>query len=364
MDDYIELKASDLFEAVSGKAKYTKDYVDSHKGSHPVYSASLAQAFGHIDEFDFDGHYLTWVMNGYGGRVQEMHGRFSTNRDRGVFIPRDCVLVPDLTYLRFALEPQLTASAVGRRVDGRRNEYTKIYPEEASAIVVRLPADSSGDLDYAKMARLGEKFRRIELAQSRLRDSIDLLERARFSVGITGQVATLTLGDPEYFTLSIGERVLRNEFSDEGVPVYSANALVPFGNIKTSNLTSFERPSLLWGIDGNFDWNLVGAREVFATTDHCGRLQITNDRLDPEYVWVYLQATRSRYGFDRVFRASLRNIKNVVVEVPLDMSGKEFSPEAQRKIAQSIRRQEVARTELLTALEDVSKVRMSQGSFD
>ncbi len=359
MTEYAEIQIGDLFETVNGRAKFIKDYVDAHPGAHPVYSASVTRPFGHVDEFDFNGTFLTWVMNGYGGRVQEISGRFSVNRDRGVFVPRKGVRVPDLAYLRFAMEPQLVATAVGRRVDGRANEYTKIYPDVAKEVLIQLPLDNAGGYDYARMSELGSKFRRIEAAQANVRLARDSLLRGAFAIDIPEPSVTVGLSDGQIFALSIGKRVLLAEHTESGIPIYSANALVPFGAIGASNLSGFEKPSLLWGIDGNFAWNLIPAGEVFATTDHCGRLQVLDDRIDPDYVYWFLQATRGRYGFDRVYRASLQNIAaEVTVTLPVDAGNGEFSLKKQRVLAESLRKRERARATSLNAIEDVLKARI------
>lgn len=360
MTKYVEVPIGELFNAVNGRGKFIKDYIDANPGDYPVYSASLTKPFGHINEFDFEGRFLTWVMNGYGGRVQEISGQFSTSRDRGVFIPRKDIETPDLTYLRFAMEPQLVAAAVGRRVDGRLNEYTKIYPETAKEVLIQLPLNASGQYDYTKMSELGDRFRRIEAAQKDVRLAQDPLLRAAFAIDLPEPSATISLGDERFFTLSIGKRVLRSEHTETGVPVYSANALLPFGTVETSNLSHFEQPSLLWGIDGNFDWNIIPSGEVFATTDHCGRLQILNNKIDPDYVYWFLKSTRARYGFDRVYRASLQNMKaEVTVTLPIDVKSGEFCLKRQRSLAEALRNREHARTASLAALEDVLKARIT-----
>lgn len=360
MTEYAEIPIGELFETVNGRAKFIKNYVDAHPGTYPIYSASLTRPFGYVDDFDFDGTFLTWVMNGYGGRVQEVSGQFSANRDRGVFVPREGVRVPDLAYLRFAMEPQLVATAVGRRVDGRLNEYTKIYPDMAKEVLIQLPLDDAGGYDYAKMLEWGSKFRRIEAAQAKLRLAQDSLLRAAFTIDVPEPSMTVSLGDGQFFALSIGKRVLRTDHTETGVPVFSANALVPFGTVGASNLADFEKPSLLWGIDGNFAWNLIPAGEVFATTDHCGRLQIVNDRIDPDYVYRFLWATRAGYGFDRVYRASLENIAaEVTVILPVDGGNGKFSLKKQRVLAELLRNREQARTASLAAIEDVLKARIT-----
>ncbi len=227
-----ELPIGEFFEAKSGRAIFIRDYFKVHSGEFPVYSASLGAPFGFVNTYDYEGTYLSWVMNGYGGRVHEISGCFSATRDRGVFVPRPAVNLPDLTYLRFAMEPQLVAAAVGRRVDGRLNEYTKIYPSTAENVFISLPVTPGGKLDYARMAEVGDRLRRIEAAQHNVEKARDALARATFAFDVPEPSKAIFLGDATVFSLSIGERVLRTEHSDVGVPVYSANVLVPFGKVK------------------------------------------------------------------------------------------------------------------------------------
>lgn len=123
-------------------------------------------------------------MNGYGGRMQEVDGKFSANRDRGVLVPKKGVPSPDLSYIRHAAEPELVANAVGRRVDGKLNEYTKIYPEAAAAITLQLPITSAGKFDYRKMEFVGAKIRRIEAAKALVRAARTPLAQAAFALAI------------------------------------------------------------------------------------------------------------------------------------------------------------------------------------
>lgn len=360
MSKFADVSIGDLFEARSGKPVYTRDYVDAHPGPFPVYSAAMTRPFGFINSADFDGHYLTWVMNGYGGRVQEVSGQFSANRDRGVFVPRRSVRTPDLSFLRIVMERELTAAAVGRRVDGRLNEYTKIYPDTALAVSIRIPIDSRGGFDYQSMERLGNKLRRVEDARATVRAARDRILQAEVPIRLDNPYRTLSLSDTKYFSLSIGTRILKSEQSSTGVPVFSANALKPFGFVTQSNLEDFSKPSLLWGIDGNFDWNLIPSNHEFATTDHCGRLQLLDQSLDPEYVFWYLRLTKDSNGFDRVYRASLENVRaDVTVNVPCDSSGKQFSLARQREVAMSVGARETSREKALAALKEVLRAQLS-----
>jgi hypothetical protein len=179
---FVDVGVGELFDGRNGKAVFIRNYFDAHPGKFPVYSASLEKPFGFVDTFDYEGTYLTWVMNGYGGRVQEVSGRFSANRDRGVLVPLDGVTIPDLTYLRYAIEPVFVAAAVGRRVEGRRNDYTKLYPPEAMAQRIPIPVDRRGNYDYEKMKELGSKLRRIEAAQQEVRKALEEVLAARVTI--------------------------------------------------------------------------------------------------------------------------------------------------------------------------------------
>ncbi|MFX8215032.1 hypothetical protein ABTL18_19415, partial [Acinetobacter baumannii] len=91
----------------------------------------------------YEGTFLTWTTNGYGGRIQVISGKFSINGDRGIFLPKNKV-IPNLNYIKHILEPILVDLAVGRVVEGKKNEYTKLGPEVARKATLRLPIKESG----------------------------------------------------------------------------------------------------------------------------------------------------------------------------------------------------------------------------
>jgi type I restriction-modification system DNA methylase subunit len=147
---------------------------------------------------------------------------------------------------------------------------------------------------------------------------------------------TLSLNDKEYFTLSIGYRVLKRDILENGIPLYSANVYIPFGYVKQSNISNFDKPSILWGIDGNFNWNYIEENIQFATTDHCGRLICTNKNIHPKYIYYMLKQAAVQYGFNRTFRASMTNLKELVtVDVPINKNG-DFDLKMQEKIVKKL----------------------------
>jgi hypothetical protein len=146
----------------------------------------------------------------------------------------------------------------------------------------------------------------------------------------------VTLNDSTLFNLFIGKRVLKKDLPSliGSIPLYSANAFKPFGYIEKSNIKDFTHPSILWSIDGNFEFNIVPAGTEFATTDHCGAIQILNPSILPEYLLYALQLQKTDENFDRSFRSSLSNMRQFEIKIPVNEDGT-FDIKTQQEIASS-----------------------------
>ncbi len=93
------------------------------------------------------------------------------------------------------------------------------------------------------------------------------------------------LSDENIFQVSIGKRVLKNEFVENGkIPVYSANVIEPFGNIDKLLIEDFSKPSVLWGIDGDWMVNHLPKDYPFYPTDHCGVLRVKDNSINEKYL--------------------------------------------------------------------------------
>ncbi|MCY3865248.1 MAG: N-6 DNA methylase [Chloroflexi bacterium] len=164
----------------------------------------------------------------------------------------------------------------------------------------------------------------------------------------------VALGDEELFSLRIGKRVLKKECIDSGIPCISSNVREVFGYIAQPDLLDdFDQESLTWGVDGIFEWYLIPRGYPFHPTDHCGVLRILNKNIDPEYLFRTLHADRTRHGFDRTFRANLKNVANVFVSIPVDGEGK-FDLATQRVIAKKYREIEEKQSRIRDLLDRVS----------
>ena len=132
------------------------------------------------------------------------------------------------------------------------------------------------------------------------------------------------LSDENIFEISIGRRVLSNEIIDDSdYPVYSANVFEPFGRINKLIINDFSRPSIIWGIDGDWMVNLIEENQPFYPTDHCGVIRIKTDDILPKYLMITLQVEGEHERFSRSNRASTSRIKNLSLFIPsLDVQKK------------------------------------------
>lgn len=347
MTDFREVRIGELFKPVGGNPKFVLAYIDRNPGEYPVYSASLLKPFGHVNEHDYEGHYLSWTMNGYAGHVSELNGRFSLTRDRGLFIPLQGVCVPDLTYLRVVMEPALKAAAVGRRVDGRLNTYTKIYAETAAAIIVRLPERMPGVLDFGLMSQLGAQYRRIEAAKMEVQAVLDAMSSAALAFGSSeGAVVNLVLGGDWMQFVSAKTGWTKADFeridtgSSEDVPVYSAASTAQaFVKPEHRGLVdaSPERPIISFAAngDGSAGTNLVLHERPFYVSNDRTCLRVLHPKVDPWYVYFALRGMKVRHGFGHAFKATARNLG--CVSFPVPVNGKQFDRARQQHMVAEFR---------------------------
>lgn len=128
---------------------------------------------------------------------------------------------------------------------------------------------------------------------------------------------TVRLSDETIFQISIGKRVLKNEFVENGkIPVYSANVIEPFGSIDKLLIEDFSKPSVLWGIDGDWMVNYLPKDEPFYPTDHCGVLRVKDGSINEKYLAFILEKEGKAFEFSRTKRASIDRIQGIKIAVP------------------------------------------------
>lgn len=171
---WAEVKITDLFSPANGDSKYTKTWCKAHEGSYPIYSGNTSGEYGFIDEYQYDGEYLTWAKDGLAGYMMYHNGRFSLTGHRGILIKKDNRDDIDLMYLKYVLEPVFRANKKGREGDLGKNEYTTINSDMIKKITttIPIPLDENGEYDLMKQKELAGKYKQIDDIKNMLKQKI------------------------------------------------------------------------------------------------------------------------------------------------------------------------------------------------
>ncbi len=170
----------------------------------------------------------------------------------------------------------------------------------------------------SQIEKLEEKYQnsRMEIEEYRkeikkIFKSLDVIEE----ISDGGGYLKIKLSSSD-FIISIGKRVLNKELSETGIPVYSSNVFEPFGFIDKDILQDFSKPSVIWGIDGDWMVNSIPQNVPFYPTDHIGVIRLNTDKINYRYLAYKLQKEGEREGFSRSYRASMNQIKKISITVP------------------------------------------------
>ncbi len=188
-----------------------------------------------------------------------------------------------------------------------------VYPDDIGKLLIP-------NADENTQNSIVEECERIDLECESAKNEIENCKSQIEELFETSQRnATLNykLSNKDVFDISIGRRILSTEINDGfDIPVYSANVFEPFGKINKLLLKEFDRPSVIWGIDGDWMVNVIPAGQKFYPTDHCGVLRIKNGQLEEKYVaWVLGKEGKSA-GFRREYRASIDRIGSLSIRLP------------------------------------------------
>lgn len=188
-----------------------------------------------------------------------------------------------------------------------------VYGEDIAKIKIPLPPLDIQQKIVSEIEVLEQKEAKVKAEIERLREKITEL----FQLALSKANDILKLSDSEIFDISIGKRVLKSEFNPNGkIPVYSANVFQPFGMIDKLLFEDFDKPSVLWGIDGDWMVNCIPANYSFYPTDHCGVLRVKNDFINERYLAFVLEKEGKLLEFSRNKRASIDRVQGIRIPVP------------------------------------------------
>lgn len=337
---------SELFDfpAING---LTEDFIRKNPGDIPVYGGGMyEEPIGYIADniagVKYFQNCLAWNREGSVGYVFYHKTKFSTNdHQRPLILKDEYIQSLDYDYLRIVIEQLLLSQGF---------VWSKTASKEkVMEMSIDIPMNEENQIDINTQKDIVKRHSCISLTKKVLKSYLEKLNKAIIQISSDYPHKTLYLSE-SIFDLSIGKRILKKDIVKDGIPVYSANPHSIFGYVNKSNLSNFDDDSIVWGIDGIFDFGYIPKNICFATTDHCGRIQIKNDNILPEFVYYQLRESRSTYGFNRVYRASLNNILTVSVNIPIDISTGEYDIEAQQVLLSKYKKIEVIRKALIDSI--------------
>lgn len=216
-----------------------------------------------------------------------------------------------------------------------------------SSIEIPLPSLDIQHEIVAACENVDAEYERTRMSIEKNKDKIEKLFNSMVKISSN---KGYNLSDSSIFSLSIGKRILNTQLIPDGeVPVYSANVFEPFGYINERLITDFDIPSVLWGIDGDWQVNYMPAGKEFYPTDHCGILRVLTDDVHPRCLtWVLNKAGVER-GFSRSLRASIDRVKRLTVHLP--------SIDKQHEIAEKVFEYERIIAEKKSMLDELNKER-------
>ena len=144
--DWKQLGLNEIFDIKKGNPKYTKQYINKHKGNFPVYSSQTSNdgAIGMIDNYEYDCTCLTWTTDGtYVGTVfLRKNKRFSmTTHCGGLFLKDKYKNKILLEYLLVALNDILPMYKQGQ------DSNKRLGVKSIKSINVPVPTNKEGDFD-------------------------------------------------------------------------------------------------------------------------------------------------------------------------------------------------------------------------
>ena len=315
-----EFVLKELFDFPSISSGMTEEFARRNKGDIPVYGGRKTETPLSYIKADLEGikyfnNCLGWNREGSIGYVFYHKHKFTTNDHHRPMILKDQYKdYINLEYCRIVIQNAILTMGLSWGKTASK--------EKVSKLKIKIPVDDNGIPDINLQEEYALKLNKIEEYYSRLEEYYNKLNKCIIAIDDSFKVKNIKLLNTEIFETSIGKRVLKKDVVDSGIPLYSANPVETFGYVEQSNLSYFDRPSILWGIDGNFVWNYIEDSVEFATTDHCGRLQIIDERILPKFVYYALRKDAPNEGFSRTYRASLKRIReSISIDIPVDEFG-------------------------------------------
>ena len=277
-------------------------------GNIPVIAGGKGIAYYH-NQANRNGNVITISASGaYSGYVSYYNKPIFAS-DCNTVISKDEEIIS--TYFIYILLSYIQDSVLYKLQRGQAQPH--VYAEDLKKIQIPLPPK---EIQQQIVDEISEIEKQVSLAKERISKLENTIEQY-FETSYNNSSNIIRLSDSKVFNVSIGKRVLSYDIKKSGTPVYSANVYIPFGYTDMILISDFSEPSVIWGIDGNWQVAYIKNGTPFYPTDHCGVLRVIDKSVIlPLYLKYALYKEGLQLGFSRNYRASIDRIKSISVRIP------------------------------------------------
>jgi len=179
-----DLKISEIFDlnAKTNNSKFTKTFIEKHKGEIPVFSASKfpnTVDYGYIKDnlagVKYFEDILTWNIDGSIWKAHYRKGRFSlSEKVIPLIVKEDYKTSLDIGYLKNIIETEFSKHSFGF---GNKAGKGKIKD-----IKISIPINSKGEFDLKAQKQIAEKYRKIEEIKSTINKELDKIQNTDIDI--------------------------------------------------------------------------------------------------------------------------------------------------------------------------------------
>lgn len=324
-------------------SKFTKSFVQEHKGNVPVYGASSDEkevSYGYIQDnlsgIKYFDNCLTWNIDGSRG-VFLREGHFSLSEKVIPLIPfEDIISSIDLNYLKYVIMFSKEYTWFGFSNKAGKNKLKEIQ--------VAFPVLEDGTFDLEKQKELAQKYADIEEKKAVLLDKVKLLKEHKIIIDRDTNCKYIDINFNDMFILSRGNVISKADINEHigKYNVYSTQCGI-YGKIDSYMR---EGEFLLWNTDGlagyikkvNGKFSFTNIVGIMIPTNKYDMKSISLDYLKYYLEPIFRENRKGRMGINGKNEYTKLNstmIKKLDIKIPIPIKDDgAFDLEKQKEIAQ------------------------------
>lgn len=347
--------------------KFTKSFIDSHKGNIPVYGASLVEndaSYGHIEDnvagVKYFNDCLTWNIDG-STSIFYREGRFSLSEKVIPLIPFDEIADSiDLQYLKYAIlySPEYNSFDFSH----------KAGKNKLKMLTVQIPITDENTFDIDEQHRMAGVYNEIEYKRNILLKKIEEIQEFRIFLQKDNNIRWKEFRPIDLFIPKTGNPNYTKAWAQNhkgDIPLYSGMKTGAYTYIDTAD---YEGEYLTWNKDGLAGF-IMYHNGKFSISGHRGILM---PRKEIDFSNIYLKYLRyvlepilrknrkgreGSFGKNEYTTISPYTIKNITetICIPLKADGS-FDLEKQMELATKYEDLEKIKQGLIQKIEQVLSI--------